>query len=406
MRKIKIRKCSHRNAKYTFECTLAGQRRRFFFATQEQALIKREEITAEIAHNGHQLTNLSAGLRADALRSQELLDPLGASLLDAVKFYLAAHDLRSNSVSVREAWEGGEWTNDEWQSYHDACTAKIARGGLKPRCFELTRQWIPRFIENFGIEKICDVGSRAIEKWLNELTGRDGRSLATETKNTARTQLNGFFTHAVRQGWVKEDPIKNGKVEIYYDHKAATKLPGIFTPEEIGRLLEHAPSALVPYIAIGAFCGIRPAELHRLDWSDIKWERRKIHVEARKAKTAQKRDVTLPDNLLEWLAPYRQNQSGLIIGYQSEKATQAQLRKVTKAAGISKWPQDGLRHSFASYHLALHQNSALTSAEMGHMTSELVWKNYNNDRPEEEGKAFFQLRPGSLDKVIVLPAAA
>jgi len=382
-----------------FETTINEQRVRKFFKTKELAQEGVEKIYAEIAGNGQQLASLPTQLRSDALQGQQLLDTLDGSytLLDAVKFFMNAHDMRSNSVTVREAWEGSAtWVGQEssryWQGYKSLCEQRVATNeGLKARSLKLTRTWIPRFVEDFGTYKICDVHSNMIEHWIDNLKTLAGRPMATETKKGGRIQLSAFFTHAGRMGWVKEDPIKGGKVRLRYDHQAQTKLPGIFSVEEVARLLEFAPAHLVPYIAIGAFCGIRPAELHRLDWSDIKWEGRKIHVSARKAKTAQQRDVTLPDNLLEWLAPYRQA-TGLIID-QSEKTTQGQLPKVRKAAGITKWPQDALRHSFASYHLALHRNSTLTSAEMGHMTPTLVWSKYNHHRTQEQGLAFFALRP-------------
>jgi integrase len=52
-----------------------------------------------------------------------------------------------------------------------------------------------------------------------------------------------------------------------------------------------------------------------------------------------------------------------------------------------------LRHSFGSYHLALHEDSPLTSLRMGHMTPQMVFGKYNNRRTKEEAEAFFQIRP-------------
>ena len=413
MKKIKIRKCSHRNAKYTFEVTINGQRRRFYFATLDLAQSKLGEIQAEIANQGQKLASLPMQLRLDALRGQQLLDPLGASIMDAVNFYLKQFDLRSNSVTVREAWEGNK-TWSHWQGYKPFCAQRVAEREIKPRSFDTIYCWINRFLGDFGTELICDVDSLAIEKWLNELKRLDGKPAASASKNTARAYLNGFFTHAARMGWIKEDPIKNDKVRIRFDHEAKTKLPEIFQIQEIARLLEFAPVHLVPYIAIGAFCGIRRGELHRLYWEDIKWQDRKIYVRASIAKTAQERDVTMPDNLFEWLAPYyrlahtKRAQSGLVIN-QSEDKTEHQLALLRKAVGIAKWPQNGLRHSFASYHLAVHRNRALTSAELGHRSATVVYKNYNHRRTEEQGKAYFMIRPGMIAspiKFIVLPKIA
>jgi integrase len=89
----------------------------------------------------------------------------------------------------------------------------------------------------------------------------------------------------------------------YKEEKAAVS---IFTPEQIDSLLKKADAALRPYLAIGAFAGLRTAELHRLDWSEIDLDRGFITVAASKAKTRRRRLVPISDNLKLWLTPIRQ----------------------------------------------------------------------------------------------------
>jgi integrase/recombinase XerD len=48
-----------------------------------------------------------------------------------------------------------------------------------------------------------------------------------------------------------------------------------------------------------------------------------------------------------------------------------QLRAVRKAAGITDWPDNALRHSFASYHLAHFKDAAALALEMGHTDHDL-----------------------------------
>lgn len=71
----------------------------------------------------------------------------------------------------------------------------------------------------------------------------------------------------------------------------------IFTPEEMTTLLHHAPPELIPILAIGAFSGIRMAELNRLDWRAVDLERKFIEVRAGQAKTASRRIIPISDNL-------------------------------------------------------------------------------------------------------------
>lgn len=88
----------------------------------------------------------------------------------------------------------------------------------------------------------------------------------------------------------------------------------IFRPEELIRVLEHAEPALVPFIAVAAFAGLRHAEIQRLDWAEVRLEDGFIEVKASKAKTASRRLVPITDNLKAWLAPLRQA-SGKVCGY-------------------------------------------------------------------------------------------
>src|SRR6266576_6104268 len=80
----------------------------------------------------------------------------------------------------------------------------------------------------------------------------------------------------------------------------------IFTPSELAEILTCAGDRLIPFFALGAFAGIRHAEIQRLDWRDIHFDARIVEIRAKKAKTASRRTVPLLDNLRAWLLPHRQ----------------------------------------------------------------------------------------------------
>ena len=72
---------------------------------------------------------------------------------------------------------------------------------------------------------------------------------------------------------------------------------GYFKPTELAQLLSAAEAEIALYVALGAFTGIRSAELLRLDWGDINFDRQHITVGADKAKTATRRLVPIAPNL-------------------------------------------------------------------------------------------------------------
>jgi hypothetical protein len=72
---------------------------------------------------------------------------------------------------------------------------------------------------------------------------------------------------------------------------------------------------------------------------------------------------------------------------------------------IKPWPQNGLRHSFASYHLAKHQNAAELALQMGHTSTKLIFSAYIELVSPEEAEKYWNIRPkASADNVIQMGA--
>jgi integrase len=152
----------------------------------------------------------------------------------------------------------------------------------------------------------------------------------------------------------------------------------------------------VPFIATGAFAGLRRAELERLDWREIDLQAGLIEVTAQNAKSARRRFVKIQPNLAEWLKPYEQA---------SGNVTPAEYRKLLdaarSAAAITDWPQNALRHSFASYHLAHFNDAAALALEMGHTNSNLVFQHYRQVVRPKQAERYWKIAPASSGKKVV-----
>ncbi len=126
----------------------------------------------------------------------------------------------------------------------------------------------------------------------------------------------------------------------------------------------------------------------RLDWLDVHFADNLIEVTAQKSKTPRRRFVRIQPNLREWLAPVRKH-SGRVTPENFAKL----FRALRESAGLIAWPNNALRHSFASYHLAHFEDAAALALQMGHTDSDMIFSNYRQLVSPAEAKRYWSLKP-------------
>ena len=383
----------HPDRPYRVEGTVAGKRRRAFFATLEDAKEHARVENLQLRNLGHAAANITASLRLEALSCQQALAPYGVSLTEAVRVYLDHYQARAKSVTVQVAWDAYKAHSRERYESNE-----IGREHL-----EGTINTVSRFVESFGTEQLCDMSSDRIGVWLTELKRRDGEPMSSQSKKAYRLGVSGLFTYAIARKWISEHAVK--PVRASRTRRDQARRPAVLSLEQVSALLQSADPKFLPAIAIGLFAGLRPAEVRRLRWEDIHWDKKQIDVLATSSKTASYRYVPMSDNLLEWLAPYR-NLSGRLYDLNKHGLAHC-LSAIGARAGITPWPKDCLRHSYGSHLYAATENAHLVARRMGHMTSDMLHSNYNNRRTREQGEAYFQIRPSGakLEAKIVAIAA-
>jgi integrase len=351
-----------------------GRNRQFFKdkdaaeTLYKQKLVERENYgTAGLSFNERQ--------RSEFLECAEQLKPFGKSIRDATAFYLPHLKATNRTCNALELVEELTKTKKE--------------DGASERYLGDLRSRLGQFAAHFKGNPVAEITATEIDDWLRSLShSKTGNRLAATTRNNFRRVLIVAFNFAKARGYCIGNP-----AEETAKAKAVEGIVGILTVDETSRLLESAGASLLPYVAIGAFAGLRRAELGRLDWKEVDLGAGLIEVTALKAKSARRRFVKIQPNLAKWLKPYARHCGNVTAPDYRELLDAARTE-----AKITTWPSNALRHGFASYHLARFKDAAALALEMGHTNSNLVFQHYRQVVKPREADRYWKLTPNAAGR--------
>ena len=365
----------HASCPWVVNGSANGKRKRKFFQSEGEARTYAHLQNTELLNKGREAMDFPSWLRTMAQRCHELLEPSGATIEDAVRHYLAAKAREAQSITLKECIEHLVQTR---------VSEAVSR-----RYVIILRTGLQRFAEAIGPQvRVSEITTREIDGYLSGMRGvKDSSQMAgAPTRKQARRMLATLFSYAKTHRYCVENPV-NGAMRV----KLAETEVGIFRPEEIAALLTHAPVEFVPFLAIGAFAGLRVAELLRLDWRDVKLDRNCIEVPAKKAKSARRRIVKVHPCLDAWIRPLAKLE-GKIVPVE-HFAPHEMLAGAIAAAKLPAWVRNGLRHSFASYHIAKWNDAAKLALEMGHTTTLLIFAHYRAVVHESDAEKYWNIFP-------------
>jgi integrase len=368
-----------------------GARCREAFGNEERARERANEIARAIINDRLALLELTNTDRESYLRAVNLLRPLGVPLHSAIEEYVAARSILNGAALLPALQEHAAARRNIVEKrvleVVDEMIASKERGDLSKRYVETLRTYLNRFASAFQTN-IENVFSRAIGDWLASL------KLGPRGHNNIRQAVVTLFKFAQRRGYLpKGCPTEAEDVEKMKDRGGKI---GVFVPAELASLMENASQEIELYLALGAFSGMRSAEILRLAWCDVNFERGHIIVAAEKAKTATRRLVPIQPNLMQWLAPYRAR-SGAI--FRTPRIV-GRVTRFAKTKGID-WPMNVLRHSYATYRLAAIADTARVALEMGNSPQKLM-TNYRELADEREAAQWFSISPEQPKNVVGL----
>ena len=301
---------------------------------------------------------------------------------------------------------------------------EMAKEFKRRKMHELTDKMLPvavdEMIETRTKDGTGDAYVRVLKVYLNQLkesfncqlravtTGQladylRNQDVSSRSKNNARATIGAFFKFCKERGWLPRD---HEGIELVPKFKEKPTDITIYSPWEVTQFLNHSRPEMVPFLAIGAFAGLRSAEIERLDWSEVHLADKFIEIKAAKAKTASRRIVPITGNLAKWLKDHAKDEGRVVpfdnvnkqIGWLVEDTNQA-LKEAAENDGKDpekakkvKWKKNALRHSFISYRVAETQDVAKVALEAGN-SPQIIFQHYRELVQPKEAKAWFGIKP-------------
>lgn len=388
-----------------------AKRVRVSHSDEQKAKTHAEFVASKLASGEVEASRMTTPDRVAYGQALGLIRELGRNdLIGFIRESVEAMKLLPPSMTLREA-----------VGAHIKRTASLRERRTVP---DLVKEFV-KLKETAGLSErhLADLRSRltafsaAFRCPADEITAPLLQAYLDKLNGAARTKLNHwrhiitFFRWGVKRKLVPRDMLE--ELESIEKPKPVGGEVGVFTPAQLSEMLEavriYRPD-LIAWVAVAAFCGLRTAEILRLDWSKVNIEKRHVEVTADMAKTASRRLTPLCDAAITWLqmvpsregpvSPYSEENKALAAIMQSvgklrkerERERASAVGEQPKPVDKFKWVRNGMRHSFCTYRLEVIQDAAKVSLEAGNSTT-MLFRNYRELSTKQEADAWFGVMP-------------
>ena len=355
--------------------------KREYFPKIGDAKTRADQLAAERDNRGTEAINFATKDRVMAVECSARLRPFGKSIRDATDHYvawLASEKAKHGSLLLAECVD----------QFLTSRQADVDRGELSKLSYYETRDRAKQLKAAMGELHVAEVDADRMRTYL------DSFPVAPRTRVNLRLRASKFFNFCKSKGWIDRNPCEDIEIKV---KRADTRTLSV---EEAKHLLGKAKGSefkdvAVPYAALCLFAGLRNSgEAEQLDWQQVNFKTKSIEVLGHTSKGRETRFVPMEAALIRWLRPYAKK-SGRVVGSNFRKKWET----VKRAAGYDpkekkqRWVQDIMRHSYASYWLAVHQNRAALAEHMGNSV-EIIRAHYRRPILKSEGRKFWALKTG------------
>jgi hypothetical protein len=277
-----------------------------------------------------------------------------------IRAKFAGKKIRRFFATESEAWAEGDRLTGQ---IRERGRASVASGGLtvskalarfwsvrgpsiKGRHRRIAKYIFDDFATRYGSISLDSIGAAELHAFWNRSKWPEGKSARWQ----AFTYLRIFFNWAERWDLIGRNPCR--KVDTPAKPKP---LRGIVTPEQMQDLLTLSGHHLA-FVCLGGFAGLRTSEIFRLNPAkDLDWQQKEIFVNDA-GKTGGRYVQMLPAFVRHCPKEFT---------FPNERNFYSGFRNAIAAFVWQPLPQNALRHSWHTYHLAKFKDAAKTAMEGG-----------------------------------------
>lgn len=393
---------------FTIVFIQAGKRIRRRATTIDAARDIAMSAARQLAEGVGHVATLTPAQVADFATAERILRQHPGRSIAAVVAEWAAANAALGGGSIVSACEAQAKANSKRSGFTPALVsavyvefiAGLERDGASTRYIEDCKSRMGQLKDTFrGFIHAVEMSD--LETWLN------AKKISIKTRKNYRTAAVTLWSFAKSKGYLPRDQQTEAELLPNRKRTKAAKLSaeiGVYEPADLRQILAAAPAHLLPIFAIGAFAGLRSAELHRLTWANI--HPSFIQVDADDSKTAVKRHAPVTIALKEWLAKSKRGEDDqrLCARFGHENALARAMSKAIRDAGIEP-VHNGLRHTFCSARVAATDDVKQTSREAGNSPA-IILKHYVKVMTKAKAAAWFNVRPdaSTAEKVVSFAA--
>ncbi len=385
----------HRYTSFLLAYSLLGKRKLESYSELAGAEQAGKEAIKRIAEGQQAVLELTNRDREQYQRAVDLLTPLGVALDVVAQECVDVRDILNGTGTPVEAarffvkHHAKELPRITVVAAVDKCLAQArADKKSKARMHQL-EFFLNGFAESINVE-VTELTPGIVSRYLTGMTAGE------RTKKNARDVIGYFGRWLVLHGYLARGTDLTEGVQRYGMKSGEIH---IFTVDEIKKLVENASARLLPYIVIGAWAGLRGAEIQRLDWSEVDLQDGFIEVKGEKAKTETRRLVPIKPNLAVWLKDVHKK-SGAVCPF---KNVVNQLMKLVATINKAlpkgspdkdklRWKRNALRHSYISYRVAECADVPRVADESGNSVT-VIRINYLKRLKPQQAQAWFDVMP-------------